>query len=40
MADSSSEKLRHRIEAALPDRPFTLRFWDGGGAWHTSSPLD
>jgi cyclopropane-fatty-acyl-phospholipid synthase len=26
----SSEPLRRRIEAALPDRPFTLRFWDGG----------
>ncbi len=30
MANPSSERLRSRIEDALPDRPFTLRFWDGG----------
>ncbi|CAN5542071.1 cyclopropane-fatty-acyl-phospholipid synthase family protein [soil metagenome] len=30
MPDSSSEQLRGRLEDALPDRPFTLRFWDGG----------
>ena len=30
MSDRSSEQLRGRIEDALTDRPFTLRFWDGG----------
>ena len=30
MSDPSSVQLRERIEEALPDRPFTLRFWDGG----------
>jgi cyclopropane-fatty-acyl-phospholipid synthase len=29
MADKPSAPLRDKIEAALPDRPFTLRFWDG-----------
>jgi cyclopropane-fatty-acyl-phospholipid synthase len=28
--ERSSEQLRGLIEGALPDRPFTLRFWDGG----------
>ena len=26
----SSEQLRKRIERVFPDRPFALRFWDGG----------
>jgi cyclopropane-fatty-acyl-phospholipid synthase len=30
VAHPSSERLRGRIEGALPDRPFSLRFWDGG----------
>ena len=30
MAERTSEQLRRRIADALPDRPFTLRFWDGG----------
>ena len=30
MPDRSSEQLRTRIAEALPDRPFTVRFWDGG----------
>ncbi|MGZ8664967.1 MAG: class I SAM-dependent methyltransferase [Solirubrobacterales bacterium] len=30
MAQSSSAPLRSQIERTLPDRPFTLRFWDGG----------
>ena len=30
MAEASSQALREKIEEALPDRPFTLRFWDGG----------
>ncbi len=30
MAGASSQALREKIEGALPDRPFTLRFWDGG----------
>jgi cyclopropane-fatty-acyl-phospholipid synthase len=30
MSASSSAPLRSQIERALPDRPFTLRFWDGG----------
>lgn len=30
MAEASSAPLRSAIEGALPDRPFTLRFWDGG----------
>ncbi|HEX2360236.1 MAG TPA: cyclopropane-fatty-acyl-phospholipid synthase family protein [Solirubrobacterales bacterium] len=29
MADRSSEPLRRQIEKTFPDRPFTLRFWDG-----------
>jgi cyclopropane-fatty-acyl-phospholipid synthase len=27
---ASSERLRRVIEQTFPDRPFTLRFWDGG----------
>ncbi|MDP9188743.1 MAG: cyclopropane-fatty-acyl-phospholipid synthase family protein [Actinomycetota bacterium] len=30
MPDRTSEHFRLRLEEALPDRPFTLRFWDGG----------
>ena len=30
MAHPSSEPLRKRIEKAFPERPFALRFWDGG----------
>lgn len=30
MAEASSQALREKIEGALPDRPFALRFWDGG----------
>jgi cyclopropane-fatty-acyl-phospholipid synthase len=30
MAETSSEQLRRRIERAFPERPFALRFWDGG----------
>src|SRR5262245_23185003 len=35
MADPSSAQLRGLIEDALPDRPFTLRFWDGGAVEST-----
>ena len=28
--EPSSEQLRGRIEKAFPERPFALRFWDGG----------
>ncbi len=30
MAERSTQPLREKIEDAFPDRPFTLRFWDGG----------
>jgi cyclopropane-fatty-acyl-phospholipid synthase len=30
MAERSSAPLVKQIEGLLPDRPFTLRFWDGG----------
>ncbi len=30
MAFARTAPLRREIEAALPDRPFALRFWDGG----------
>src|SRR4051794_31070485 len=30
MSETSTLPLRTAIEAALPDRPFTLEFWDGG----------
>ncbi|MDX6678534.1 MAG: cyclopropane-fatty-acyl-phospholipid synthase [Solirubrobacteraceae bacterium] len=29
MGGSATAPLRHELESALPDRPFTLRFWDG-----------
>jgi len=34
---ASSAQLRHVIEATFPDRPFTLRFWDGGEVAATSA---
>ncbi|MBM3667815.1 MAG: class I SAM-dependent methyltransferase [Actinobacteria bacterium] len=36
MPEASSASLRSAIEAALPDRPFALRFWDGGEVASTS----
>jgi cyclopropane-fatty-acyl-phospholipid synthase len=30
MAFSRPDVLRHELERALPDRPFKVRFWDGG----------
>jgi hypothetical protein len=30
MAFSRPDVLRHELEHALPDRPFKVRFWDGG----------
>ncbi len=36
MVAPSSQPLRRRIEAALPDRPFELRFWDDGVVEATS----
>jgi cyclopropane-fatty-acyl-phospholipid synthase len=30
VAEHSSAELRRRIERAFPERPFALRFWDGG----------
>jgi cyclopropane-fatty-acyl-phospholipid synthase len=45
---STTHPLRHELEAALPERPFTLRFWDdtvlpstngnGGPTFHARSP--
>jgi cyclopropane-fatty-acyl-phospholipid synthase len=35
VAESSSASLRAAIGDALPDRPFTLRFWDGGAVEST-----
>jgi cyclopropane-fatty-acyl-phospholipid synthase len=29
MAFATTEPLRHEIEEAIPDRPFSIRFWDG-----------
>jgi cyclopropane-fatty-acyl-phospholipid synthase len=31
MALSSTEALRQELQAALPERPFAVRFWDGTG---------
>ena len=31
MAFARTEPLRRELEQALPDRPFTIRFWDGTG---------
>jgi cyclopropane-fatty-acyl-phospholipid synthase len=36
MALASPEPLRHELESALPERPFTLRFWDGAELPSTS----
>jgi cyclopropane-fatty-acyl-phospholipid synthase len=29
MPFASTERLRHEIDAAIPERPFTVEFWDG-----------
>ena len=29
MPFASTDKLRREIEARIPERPFTIEFWDG-----------
>src|SRR4051794_22887503 len=36
MAFSRPDVLRHELERVLPDRPFTVRFWDGSELPSTS----
>ncbi|MFI5038542.1 MAG: class I SAM-dependent methyltransferase, partial [Solirubrobacterales bacterium] len=38
MAFSNTSALRHELEAALPRRPFSLRFWDGTTVRATEAP--
>jgi len=34
---ASTEALRRELQAALPDRPFAVRFWDGSGVEATTA---
>ena len=36
MAFADSARLRHEIEARVPERPFTVEFWDGSRLPSTS----
>ena len=37
MAFANTEPLRRELEQALPERPFSIRFWDGTGLESTNS---